>query len=80
MGFVIRPWKVAFGSMLSKNVVFLLGAVVFRLSCAGGCNSNLRCIDFDDGRDRRLAIAGETQRFRLGRNGCSGPPTRTPAL
>jgi hypothetical protein len=26
---------------------FLLGAAVFRLSCAGGCYSNLRCIDFD---------------------------------
>jgi hypothetical protein len=33
--------------MLSKNVVFLLGAAVFRLSCAGGCYSNLRCVDFD---------------------------------
>jgi hypothetical protein len=26
---------------------FLLGAAVFRLSCAGGCYSNLRCVDFD---------------------------------
>src|ERR1700747_3179466 len=26
---------------------FLLGAVVFRLSCAGGCYSNPRCVDFD---------------------------------
>ena len=26
---------------------FLISAAVFRLSCAGGCCSNPRCIDFD---------------------------------
>jgi hypothetical protein len=30
-----------------EKCCFLLGAAVFRLSCAGGCYSNLRCIDFD---------------------------------
>ena len=32
----------------------------------------------DYGRDRRLAIAGETRRSLVGGNRCSGPPTRTP--
>jgi hypothetical protein len=32
----------------------------------------------DYGRERRLAIAGETRRPLVGGNGCSGPQTRTP--